>query len=156
MAHINELIDFVVNAHIVYENRVLLVLHKKLNRWLSVGGHIELNEDPEQALFREIKEECGLEVEIMGPSGPNIEEQELKFKALYCPLFLDIHTISETHKHVGMNYFFKAKTGNFVFNKEEHNDIRWFSKDDLENPDFDILSSIKFYSAQALKMVKEN
>lgn len=66
MPHIHDLIDFIVNIFIVYENKVLLIYHKQLNKWLSIGGHIELNEDPEEALFREVREECGLEIRVLG------------------------------------------------------------------------------------------
>jgi len=66
MPHIHDLIDFIVNVYIVHEGKVLFIQHKKLNKWLPVGGHIELNEDPDQAIFREVKEECGLEIEING------------------------------------------------------------------------------------------
>ena len=79
MAHIHELIDFVANAFVVYDNKVLLINHKKMKRWLSIGGHIELNENPEEGLFREIKEECGLDVEIIGQK-PNIKSSEFNFR----------------------------------------------------------------------------
>lgn len=155
MAHIRELIDFVVNAFIVYDNKVLLINHKKLKRWLSIGGHIELNENPEEALFREIKEECGLDVDIIGEK-PNIPEiRWIGFKSLYNPMFLDVHDISGTHKHVALNYFAKAKSDKFVLNKEEHNDIKWFSKEDLEKPEFDLYPEIKFYATEALKAAKK-
>ncbi|MCX6720704.1 MAG: NUDIX domain-containing protein [Candidatus Staskawiczbacteria bacterium] len=154
MAHIHESIDFVVNAFIVYDDKVLLINHKKLKKWLSIGGHIELNENPEEALFREIKEECGLDVDIIGGK-PNMPGSKWPgFKPLYNPMFLDVHDISETHKHVALNYFLKAKSDKYIFNKEEHNDIRWFSKEDLEKPEFDVPSEIKFYANEALKAVK--
>lgn len=57
MPHIHDLIDFTVAAYIVNNGKVALVNHLQLKRWMPVGGHIELNEDPEEALFREIKEE---------------------------------------------------------------------------------------------------
>lgn len=153
MPHIHELIDFVVNAFIVYDNKVLLVNHKKIKRWLSVGGHIELNENPEEALFREIKEECGLEV--IGKK-PDIENpKEFKFESLYAPVYLDVHDITPTHKHIGMNYFLKAKSDKFIFNRNEHDDIRWFSKEDLDDPKFNVLPEIKFYAKEALKMLSK-
>ena len=49
MAHIHEKIDFTASVYIVRDNRVLLHMHKKLNMWLPPGGHIELDEDPNQA-----------------------------------------------------------------------------------------------------------
>lgn len=82
--HIHELIDFAVDVFIVYKNKVLLVHHIEQNKWLPVGGHVELNEDPEQALFREIKEECGLEVEIFGEK-PLVQSPVARF--LYPPVF---------------------------------------------------------------------
>src|SRR5687767_9813032 len=56
MAHIHEKIDFTVAVFIVQDARVLLVHHRKLNKWLPIGGHIELEEDPEQAALREAQE----------------------------------------------------------------------------------------------------
>jgi len=37
MVHINEKIDFTVEAFVVHSNRVLLIFHKKLQRWLPAG-----------------------------------------------------------------------------------------------------------------------
>ena len=147
MAHIHDQIDFVVNVFITYDNKILLIHHKKLNRWLAIGGHIELNEDSDQALFREVQEECGLEIEVLNDK-PVIEAEDTKF--LYTPSFLDIHKISDTHKHIGLVYFAKSKSDKFIHNKEEHNDIRWFSREDLEKPEFNINNAVKFYAHKAL------
>lgn len=150
MPHIHDLIDFVVNAYVVYKDRILLVHHKELNKWLSLGGHIELDENPEQALFREIQEESGLEVEIAGEK-PALKSKGVKF--LYSPAFLDIHDISEAHKHIGLVYFAKAKTDEVKLAEKEHNAIRWFTKEDLDKPEFNLDPHIKFYAKEALKKV---
>lgn len=151
MAHIHELNDFVVTVFIVYEGKVLLVFHKQLQRWLPVGGHIELNEDPEQALFREIQEECGLEVEIFS-SKPDIGSEGRK--PLLTPNYLDIHKISETHSHTSLTYFARAKSDTVKLAEKEHDDIRWFSEADLENPEFKIQDDIKFYARESLEKAK--
>ena len=44
MAHIHEKIDFTVAIFVVQEKKVLLIHHRKLDRWLPLGGHIELEE----------------------------------------------------------------------------------------------------------------
>ena len=49
MAHIHEKIDFTTSVFIVRDGKVLLHKHKKLGIWLQPGGHIELDEDPNQA-----------------------------------------------------------------------------------------------------------
>ena len=149
MAHIHELIDFVVNIYIVFEDKVLLIHHKKLDRWLPIGGHIELDEDPEEALFREVKEECGLEIEVLAER-PSIQSEETKF--LPSPTFLDIHKISQSHRHIALCYFAKAKSDKVVLNKEEHNEIRWFSEAELDNPAFNLTPAVKFYAREALKL----
>ncbi len=109
-----------------------------------------LNEDPEQALFREVKEECGLEIEIVGTK-PNLKVRGTKF--LYAPAFMNIHDINETHKHVGLYYIAKAKSNKFALSEREHQDIRWFSKEDLDKPEFNLSESVKFYAKEALKVV---
>ncbi len=150
MPHIHEKIDFAVDAFIVYQNKVLLIFHKKHNMWLQIGGHIESNEDPEEALFREVKEECGLEIEIIGKKEPSLTQEGTKF--LYPPTFMNIHKVNDTHKHVGLYYIARAKTDKFVLNKGEHNDIRWFTKEDLDKPEFNLSESLKFYAKEALRI----
>lgn len=165
MPHIHDLIDFTVDIFIVYQNKVLLIFHKKHNMWLQVGGHIELNEDPEEALFREVKEECGLEIEIIGPdaseagsAGSPVSEKQPKFelkgtKFLYAPVFMNIHEINETHKHIALIYFAKAKSDKFVLSQREHNDIKWFSKEDLDKSEFNLNEAVKFYAKEALNKI---
>jgi len=147
MAHIHEQIDFAVTIFITYDNKVLLIHHKKLNRWLPVGGHVELNENTDQALFREVQEECGLEIEVLGEK-PTIEASDTTF--LYTPSFLNIHKISDTHQHIGLIYFAKAKSSAFIHNQEEHNAIRWFSREDLEKEEFNLSNVVRFYANKAL------
>ena len=133
MPHINEKIDFVVGFFIVYNKTVLLVDHKKLNKWVCPGGHIELDEDPDQALFREMEEETGLkasDVEVLSPK-PGIDEEGVK--PLFTPNFLDIHNFNETHKHVALVYFLKSKIEKVVLEKEAHRAIEWVGEQDLEN-----------------------
>ncbi len=147
MTDIHELIDFVVCIYIVHKDKVLLVHHKRLNKWLPIGGHIELDEDPEEALFREVKEESGLEIEVLSEKS---SVQTPGFKALYNPAFLDIHDISNTHKHIGLVYFAKANTDQIVLAEKEHNEIRWFTREELGDSQFNLLQNIQFYAEQAL------
>ncbi len=149
MPHIHELIDFAVAAYIVFENKVLLVDHKKLKSWMPVGGHIELHEDPVEALLREIQEESGLTVELLGgsvaPEGLGGDS-----KPLIAPMYMDAHNISETHKHIGLFYFAKATTDQVKLAEQEHNGIQWFTKEDLEDPIYNVLPYIRFYATDAL------
>jgi len=147
MGHIHEKIDFTVVAVIVFEKKVLLVYHKNLSKWLFVGGHIEINEDPETALFREIEEECGLEVEVYG-NKPSYGAKGRRY--LYAPTYLDIHPITEEHSHIGMIYFAKSKTDQVTLAEKEHDEIRWFTEGELDDPQYEIQDDIKFYAREGL------
>src|SRR5690242_4805870 len=108
MAHIHEKIDFTVAIFVVHEGKVLLIHHRKLDKWLPLGGHIELDEDPEQAALREAKEESGLDVELLGERPPTTGAGT---RALIAPRFLDIHRITESHEHIGMIYWARPARG---------------------------------------------
>ena len=147
MPHIHKLIDFTVTPIIIHpdKNKILLVYHPRYDKWISVGGHIELDEDPEEALLREISEETGLEVHVLSEKPP------LKgkgFKALFAPRFMDIHEANPPHKHIGMVYFCQATSENFI-KSEEHTDMKWLTLSEIENLE-NAPSHIKYYAKQAL------
>src|ERR1035441_7739895 len=108
MAHIHEKIDFTVAIFVIHQGKVLVIHHRNLNKWLPLGGHIELDEDPETAALREAKEESGLEVELFGERPPTTEPGT---RAPIAQRFLDIHRINATHEHIRMIYRFRPKNG---------------------------------------------
>ena len=57
--------QFTATVYILNEERVLLIQHRKLGKWLPPGGHIDPNETPPEAAKREVLEETGLEVELI-------------------------------------------------------------------------------------------
>jgi 8-oxo-dGTP pyrophosphatase MutT (NUDIX family) len=59
---------FTVAVFVVWEGKVLLHLHRKLAMWLPPGGHVERDEIPDDAAVREVFEETGLNVELVGES----------------------------------------------------------------------------------------
>lgn len=151
MAHIHEKIDFTVAIFVVHADRVLLVHHRKLNRWLPLGGHIELDEDPEQAALREGKEESGLDLELVGERPPTTEPGT---RALIAPRFLDIHRITDTHEHIGLIYFARPRSGSVELAAEEHHDIRWCADEELDRLEPPMTGAVKWYCRQALKELR--
>src|SRR5258708_19203529 len=65
--------DFTVATFVVRDETVLLLWHRKLQMWLPPGGHIEPNELPDEAAVREVAEEAGIEVELVGERGVGVE-----------------------------------------------------------------------------------
>lgn len=150
MAHIHEKIDFTVAIFVVHEGKVLLIHHRNLDRWLPLGGHIELDEDPEQAALREAKEESGLDVELLGDRAPTTGPGT---RALIAPRFLDIHCITDTHEHIGMIYWARPRKGTLTLASAEHHDIRWCDVADLEGLQPPISDAVKWYCRKAIEEV---
>ena len=148
MAHIHEKIDFTVAIFVVHDSQVLLVHHRRLGKWLPLGGHIELDEDPEAAALREAKEESGLEIELVGERPPTTGPGT---RALIAPRFLDIHRISDVHEHIGMIYWARPRTGVVTLAPEEHHEIRWCSSTHLEELRPPISDAVKWYCLKAIE-----
>jgi len=151
MAHIHEKIDFTASVFIVRDGKVLLHKHKRLGIWLQPGGHIELDEDPVQAVLREAKEETGLEIELVGEQ-PQQFETIYNTRVLMTPRFMNRHFFDadHTHEHVDLVYFARAKAGEPVA-EEDAAPVRWMSKEELTDPALDILPDVQFYALAALK-----
>ncbi len=156
MPHIHDKIDFTVEVFVVYQNKVFLRKHDKYKIWLSVGGHIELDEDPNQAAIREVKEETGLVVELIGKAESFSHEPE-GYKELVPPEFLNRHRINDSHEHVTLVYFAITQSNKITQGKSEISDeCRWFTEEELEDPRYGVKSSIKFYAQNALRTVRRD
>jgi|SRR3989344_2594516 len=153
MSHIHEKIDFDADVFIVNGNRVLLRKHDKYGMWLAVGGHVELDEDPNQAAIREAKEEVGLDIVLVGKTIPFTKEED--GKDLIPPRFLNRHRINATHEHISLVYFATTESTNIVQGQTEISDeIRWFTKAELDDSKYQIIDRIKYYAKKALEEVK--
>jgi len=98
---------------------ILLLHHRKLDRWLQPGGHIEdCDNSWLEAALREAREETGIE----------------SFQLLQEGIFdFDIHTIPARgdipeHKHFDARFLLQAQQTNLNLS-EESNDLQWFSPD---------------------------
>ncbi len=150
MPHINDKIDFTVEVFIVYQSKVLLRKHDKYKIWLSVGGHIELDEDPNQAALREVKEEVGLDVTLY--AGQTLEPHTEHYRELISPPFLDRHRINENHEHITMVYFASSNTDQLVLSEQEKTEeCRWFTKEELSLEKYQIKPAIQKYARAALE-----
>jgi 8-oxo-dGTP pyrophosphatase MutT (NUDIX family) len=136
MAHIHEKYDYTTSGFVIHENKLLLVKHIKLGSWLQPGGHIELDEHPIEALFREIQEETGLSedhLQIIENThipvvydGSNI--------SLPVPYDINVHPFPPKpgHFHIDLRYVLLSDTAEVVQNPAENNGIGWFTADQLD------------------------
>lgn len=120
--------DLTVAGYIVANGKVLLIHHRKLNLWLPVGGHIDQNETPDEALLREIKEEVGLDVSVLGTSPIPLIGNAKKNLAL--PFHTNVHAAGD-HDHYCLFYVCTPLERSAVAINKEVIAYEWFSKDEL-------------------------
>mgnify|MGYP003545800440 FL=1 len=153
MPHIHEKIDFTVEVFVVFQNKVLLRKHDKYNIWLSVGGHIELDEDPNQAALREVKEEVGLEVALHDTREVPATRRGNGFTDLVPPVGMNRHDISDGHEHISLLYFASAISDQVVPEKPT-DEWRWCTKDEIETLT-PITEDVVRYAKKALELLKD-
>jgi 8-oxo-dGTP pyrophosphatase MutT (NUDIX family) len=96
--------DFCVAVFVVHAGRVLLHYHRKLGRWLPPGGHIEPNELPDEAAVREVWEETGVEIALLGAPPIPADGPELP-RQLRRPAGIQLEDIAPGHQHIDLVYF---------------------------------------------------
>jgi len=140
--------DLTVAGYIFHEDKLLLIHHEKLDKWLPVGGHIEQNETPDQALVREIKEETNLNVKIIGETEiPIIGATK---QNLANPFYVNVHSVGD-HDHCGLFYICKSKNPNELnINKELKNFMR-VSKEKLKSNE--IPEDVKVIGNKAFELI---
>lgn len=136
---------YVYNKNI---DKFLFVKHKKLGKWVQPGGHVELNETPEECALREVYEETGLKVEFVGKRFPTKEDY-------ITPFALQKNIINENHIHVDFVYLTLTNEEKIVLNIDESDDIKWFSKEEILSDDFQTFDKqkiwIKYFSEEIIK-----
>lgn len=96
----------------------LLTHHKKLNKWLQLGGHSDDNPDVRDTALREAQEESGIQ----------------EFSFIIPGIFdIDIHAIPGACAwHYDVRFLLKAHQDKFLVSDESHN-LAWVPFENIQN-----------------------
>lgn len=133
--------QFVASVYIIEQERVLLIYHRKLSKWLPPGGHLEPNETPPEAALREAREETGIEIEFIRQENFWVERWNAKsFERPYLCLLEEIPAYKDTpaHQHIDFVYLARAVGGVEQQNLEETDGLRWFTLEEAEALEADV------------------
>jgi 8-oxo-dGTP pyrophosphatase MutT (NUDIX family) len=136
--------DFTVAVFVVHRERVLLHLHEKLNRWLPPGGHIEPHELPDEAAKREVFEETGVAVALVGDSGISVTEPGQPVQ-LCRPIGIQLENIADGHQHIDLIYLAVGIPA------EPRKDVGWFAAG--EWADLDLTDEVEAWCRLAVERV---
>lgn len=92
------------------DRRVLLVFHDKLGVWLGPGGHVEPGESPDQAALREVREETGLSIALVGARDPSLEDPAHGVECLTLPYVILKELIPDARRpHIHLDLIYCAR-----------------------------------------------
>jgi 8-oxo-dGTP pyrophosphatase MutT (NUDIX family) len=105
------------------ETRFLLTHHRKLGRWLQLGGHSDGDPDTAAVALREATEESGIAGLTLAAVDGRVQ-----------PLDLDAHAIpargaEPAHVHYDVRFLVRAPAGAVVTISAESLALRWFASD---------------------------
>jgi 8-oxo-dGTP pyrophosphatase MutT (NUDIX family) len=121
---------FTVSGFVVDSERTLLHWHRKNGMWLPPGGHIDSDEDPVQAVVREVREETGILCEVV----PHVARLAFGVPAqITPPCAILVEDIAEgPHQHIDLVYFLRPASG---VSTTPHDGFVWVSEQQLRNGD---------------------
>ncbi|MDG4814247.1 NUDIX domain-containing protein [Micromonospora sp. WMMD956] len=126
--------SFSVSAIILRANQVLLVNHRRLGKWIYPGGHLENDEDPVDGLRREIREELGIEIDLLRQ--PLIQHESVKvLPAPFLMLAFNAGLPPQTRRQVDMVYICRPVGGTPVIEPGELSEYAWVPVDEVATLD---------------------
>jgi 8-oxo-dGTP pyrophosphatase MutT (NUDIX family) len=112
--------------------RFLMTHHRKLERWLQLGGHADGDPDVANVALREAQEESGMRAfTFLGSDGDGP-----------FPIDVDVHLIparknEPEHEHHDIRFLLVAGPDQPIQLSDESNDLRWFARAGLAELDVD-------------------
>lgn len=125
--------DVTVSAWIVQQQdgewKCMVHFHRKIEKLMQIGGHLELDETPWQTMAHELREESGYdlsELKLLQPTSRHIEGANHFTHPV--PFHMDTHNVGNDHFHSDICYGFVAKSApKHGVAAGESSDLRWLT-----------------------------
>jgi 8-oxo-dGTP pyrophosphatase MutT (NUDIX family) len=114
-------------------DRVLLVHHRKLGRWLQPGGHADGATDLPASALREAVEESGLTGLRLSDPAPDATPLDLDVHIIPARYDAEGRQIDDAHEHHDVRFLVIAEGDLTPRVSEESHDVRWFTPAELVN-----------------------
>lgn len=127
--------QFVASVYIFADERILLIYHRKLQKWLPAGGHVDPDELPSEAAIREALEETGLEIELLSDEHLWVNRWNAKsFPRPFLCLLEEIPAYKDqpAHQHIDNVYIGRPIGGQEKINHAETEGLHWFSWEEIQ------------------------
>jgi 8-oxo-dGTP pyrophosphatase MutT (NUDIX family) len=129
--------------------------------WLAPGGHIEPEENYEDAIYREIEEETGItkyELKLLDPAHSlpkdNIFSDHEGARSLISPIFSDIHPAGSNHLHIAFRFFLTTNADVRGSVDEYVIKHKWLSENELDLKEYHLKKAVRYYAKFAINLVK--
>lgn len=149
--------QFTVSGYVLSHrgDKLLLVAHKKLGKWVPPGGHVDENETPQSAVVREVLEETGVEASLVPRLGVDLELEGVLEEQLDAPMSMSYQLIAarpneEAHIHMDMAFLLKQdpQHDELDINTREVTAAGWFSLEEIEL--LEVFPSVKSHAKSVL------
>ena len=122
---------FTATAFVVRDGQTLLHWHRSLEQWMPPGGHLEEDEDPVAGVQREVREETGLDVELLALTPTLDFSYPQQLSPPYTILLEDSREQGEPHQHIDLIYFSRPRDGEAERPLPEDNSWTWVTSEQL-------------------------
>jgi 8-oxo-dGTP diphosphatase len=139
----------IASGYLVAGERVLLVHHRRFDKWVPPGGHVDPDETFAEAAEREFREETGIAVRALS-AAPAIHPPDSNATPTPAPFYCDVERDGFARPALTQFFFVTPTRGLATLQPQldEVSECRWFGADELAG--LNTFAQVRSVAAHAL------